>query len=136
MTVDVKQFEPGQVVNLIYDTEALAQESRVVVQGYIGYNQAQKTEDVRVKHNNIYSTLVSKPENKIEKSLFLLYTDSQNKLHVAADVWLREVKIIKNLQVNFTVTLDNRDELDLMTKALAARGFSDVKYEIVDNMAG
>jgi len=136
MTVDVKQFEPGKVVNLIYDTEALAQESRVVVQGYIGYNQAQKTEDVRVKHNNIYSTLVSKPENKIEKSLFLLYTDSQNKLHVAADVWLREVKIIKNLQVNFTVTLDNRDELDLMTKALAARGFSDVKYEIVDNMAG
>ena len=136
MTVDVKQFEPGQVVNLIYDTEALAQESRVVVQGYIGYNQAQKTEDVRVKHNNIYSTLVSKPENKIEKSLFLLYTDSQNKLHVAADVWLREVKIIKNLQVNFTVTLDNRDELDLMTKAMAARGFSDVKYEIVDNMAG
>lgn len=136
MTVDVKQFEPGQIVNLIYDTEALAQESRVVVQGYIGFSQAQKTEDVRVKHNNIYSTLVSKPENKIEKSLFLLYTDSNNKLHVAADVWLREVKIIKNLQVNFTVTLDNRDELDLMTKALAARGFSDVKYDIVDNTAG
>jgi len=136
MTVDVKQFEPGQVVNLIYDTEALAQESRVVVQGYIGYSQAQKTEDVRVKHNNIYSTLVSKPENKIEKSLFLLYTDSQNKLHVAADIWLREVKIIKNLQVMFTVTLDNRDELDLVTKALAARGFSDVKYDIIDNMAG
>ncbi|ANZ49379.1 hypothetical protein WELLINGTON_27 [Erwinia phage Wellington] len=136
MTVDVKQFEPGQIVNLIYDTEALAQESRVVVQGYIGFAQAQKTEDVRVKHSNIYSTLVSKPENKIEKSLFLLYTDSNNKLHVAADVWLREVKIIKNLQVNFTVTLDNRDELDLMTKALAARGFSDVKYDIVDNTAG
>lgn len=136
MTVDVKQFEPGQVVNLIYDTEALAQESRVVVQGYIGYAQAQKTEDVRVKHNNIYSTLVSKPENKIEKSLFLLYTDSKNKLHVAADVWLREVKVIKNLQVNFSVTLDNRDELDLMLKALAGRGFSEVDYEIVDNTAG
>lgn len=136
MTVDVKQFEPGQIANLIYDTEAKAQDTRVVIQGYVGYAQAKTIEDVRVIHNNIYSTLKSKPENKLEKYLFLLFTDSDNKLHVAADAWLREVKIIQNLVVNFTVTVDNRDEIDLITKALAARGLSSVDYDIVDNTAG
>jgi hypothetical protein len=136
MTVDVKQFEPGQVANLIYDTQARAQDTRVIIQGYVGYSQAKTVEDVRVIHNNIYSTLVSKPENKLEKYLFLLFTDSEGKLHVAADAWLREVKIIQNLTVNFTITVDNRDEIDLITKALASRGFSDVDYDIVDNTAG
>ncbi|QXO09452.1 hypothetical protein pEaSNUABM11_00028 [Erwinia phage pEa_SNUABM_11] len=133
MTVDVKQFEPGQLANLIYDTQAKAQDTRVTLQGVVGYSQAKGVEDVRVTHNNIYSTLVSKPENKIEKCLFLLYTDSNNKLHAAADVWLREVKIIKNLTVNFTLTVDSRDDIDLINKALASRGFSEVDYDIVDN---
>jgi len=132
MTVDVKTLEAGTTINIVYDTDALGSDTRVVVQGTCGFELASTVEDVFVTHNNIYSTLAAKPENNVRKYTYLLFKDSKGKLRAVADAWIRSIAIVSELKVNFTVTLTNRDEIDQLTKALAARGLNDVKYDIVD----
>lgn len=130
---DVKSLEEGTVVNIVYDTPLLQQETRVVVLGTCGYEMARSIEDVIVKQKNIYSTIVSKPEDNLAKYRYLMFKGSDGKAHVAADAWIRNVSVISNLQVRFTITVDNRDEIDEITKALSNRGIDNVDYEIIDN---
>ncbi|QVW55653.1 hypothetical protein pEaSNUABM9_00057 [Erwinia phage pEa_SNUABM_9] len=133
---DIKQLEAGSVVNITYDTPIKMPEQRVVVLGTCGYEMAKSFEDVNATQKNIYSSLVAQPEDNTAKYLYLMFKGANGKIRVAADAWIRDVSVIKNLTVRFTVTVDNRDEIDEITKALAIRGLNDVKYEIVDNTAG
>ncbi len=133
---DVKSLEAGAVVNITYDTPIKMPEQRVVVLGTCGYEMARSIEDVNATQKNIYSSLVAQPEDNTAKYLYLMFKGSNGKIRVAADAWIREVNVIKNLQVRFLVTVDNRNEIDEITKALAIRGLNDVQFEIVDNLAG
>lgn len=133
---DVKSLEAGAVVNITYDTPIKMPEQRVVVLGICGYEMAKSIEDVNATQKNIYSSLVAQPEDNTAKYLYLMFKGSNGKIRVAADAWIREVNVIKNLQVRFLVTVDNRNEIDEITKALAIRGLNDVQFEIVDNLAG
>lgn len=133
---DVKSLEAGSVVNITYDTPIKMPEQRVVVLGTCGYELAKGYEDVNATQKNIYSSLVTQPEDNTAKYLYLMFKGAGGKIRVAADAWIRDVSVIKNLQVRFLVTVDNRDEIDEITKALAIRGLNNVAYEIVDNMAG
>lgn len=130
---DVRTLEEGSIVNIVYDTPMLQQETRVVVLGVCGYELARSIDDVVVKQKNVYSTIVSQPEDNLAKYRYLMFKGSDGKPHVAADAWIRNVSVITNLQVRFTVTVDNRDEIDLITKSLSNRGIDDVAYEIIDN---
>ena len=133
---DVKSLEAGAVVNITYDTPIKMPEQRVVVLGTCGYEMAKSIEDVNATQKNIYSSLVAQPEDNTAKYLYLMFKGSNGKIRVAADAWIREVNVIKNLQVRFLVTVDNRNEIDEITKALAIRGLNAVQFEIVDNLAG
>lgn len=133
---DVKSLEAGAAVNITYDTPIKMPEQRVVVLGTCGYEMAKSIEDVNATQKNIYSSLVAQPEDNTAKYLYLMFKGSNGKIRVAADAWIREVNVIKNLQVRFLVTVDNRNEIDEITKALAIRGLNDVQFEIVDNLAG
>lgn len=133
---DVKQLESGSVVNITYDTPIKTPEQRVVVLGVCGYEMAKSIEDVNATQKNIYSSLVAQPDDNTAKYLYLMFKGTNGKIRVAADAWIREVSVIKNLQVRFLVTVDNRDEIDEITKALAIRGLNNVSFEIVDNVAG
>jgi len=133
---NIKTIPDGVVVNIVYDTPILLSETRVVVLGTCGYELARNYEDVNAKQKNIYSSLVAQPEDNTAKYTYLMFKDSNGKVRVAADAWIRNVNIIKNLSVRFVVTVDNRDEIDEITKALAARGIDKVSYDIIDNSAG
>lgn len=134
---DVKSLEPGSIVNIVYDTPILGAESRVVVLASVaGYEMANSIEDVTAKQKNIYSSIVSQPENNVLKYNYLIFKGADGKARVAADAWIQTVSVVENIQVRFVITVDNRDEIDQITKALAVRGINDVKYDIVDNMAG
>ncbi|ANZ49943.1 hypothetical protein PARSHIK_34 [Erwinia phage vB_EamM_Parshik] len=130
---DVKSLEEGSIINIVYDTPMLQPETRVTVLGTCGYEMARSIEDVTVKQKNIFSTIVSQPENNVAKYRYLMFKGADGKAHVAADAWIRSVSVIKNLQVRFMTIVDNREEIDLITKALADRGINDVTFEIVDN---
>lgn len=132
---DVKTIPEGSTVNIVYDTPVKGQETRVVVQGTCGYELAKTIEDVAVIHNNIYSTLKQQPDPNYRKYSYIMFVGADGKLRCAADAWINNIKIIKNITVNFTVTLDNKDEIDLLTKQLAVVGLNNVKYEIVENEA-
>lgn len=133
---DVKSLEEGSVINIVYDTPIKMAEQRVVVLGTCGYEMAKSFEDINATQKNIYSSLVAQPEDNTAKYRYLMFKGAGNKIRVAADAWIRNVTVIKNLQVRFMVTVDNRDEIDEITKALAVRGLNDVVFEIVDNVAG
>lgn len=133
---DIKKLEAGSVVNITYDTPIKMPEQRVVVLGVCGYEMAKSIEDVNATQKNIFSSLVAQPEDNTAKYLYLMFKGTNGKIRVAADAWIREVNVIKNLQVRFLVTVDNRDEIDEITKALAVRGLNNVSFEIVDNLAG
>lgn len=133
---NVKDIPDGVVVNIIYDSPILLSEMRVVSLGTCGYELARQYEDVNAKQKNIYSSLVAQPEDNTARYTYLMFKDSKGKVRVAADAWIRSVTIIKNLNVRFNITVDNRDEIDEITKALAARGLDNVSYEIIDNVAG
>lgn len=133
---NVKDIPDGVVVNIIYDTPILLSEMRVVALGTCGYELARQYEDINAKQKNIYSSLVAQPEDNTARYTYLIFKDSKGKMRVAADAWIRSVNIIKNLNVRFNITIDSRDEIDEITKALAARGIDNVNYEIIDNMAG
>lgn len=133
---NVKDIPDGVVINIIYDSPILLSEMRVVSLGTCGYELARQYEDINAKQKNIYSSLVAQPEDNTARYTYLMFKDSKGKVRVAADAWIRSVTIIKNLNVRFNITVDNRDEIDEITKALAARGIDNVSYEIVDNVAG
>jgi hypothetical protein len=66
----------------------------------------------------------------------MIFKGVDGKPKVAADAWIRDVQIIENTKVRFTVTLDNKQEIDDLKRALAANGFNDVDFEIVESIAG
>lgn len=133
---NVKDIPDGVIVNIVYDSPILLSETRVVALGTCGYELARTYEDINAKQKNIYSSLVAQPEDNPAKYRYLMFKDRNNRIRVAADAWIRSITIIKSIGVRFNITIDNRDEIDQILKALAARGIDNVDYEIVDNVAG
>ncbi|ANZ48047.1 hypothetical protein ASESINO_34 [Erwinia phage vB_EamM_Asesino] len=134
---DVKSIEPGSVINIVYDTPLKGNESRVLVlASNVGFDLAKTYMDVRAEQKNIYSSLVAQPDDDPTKYTYLLFKGADGKPTVAADAWIRNVAIVQTIQVQFKVTLDNKQEIDDLKLALAARGFNDVKFEIIENVAG
>ncbi|MCT7476132.1 hypothetical protein N5V81_14200 [Escherichia coli] len=82
--------------------------------------------DVMAEQKNIYSSIVSQPEDNVNKYTYLIFKGVDGKPKVAADAWIRDVQIIENTKVRFTVTLDNKQEIDDLKRALAVNGFNDV----------
>lgn len=134
---DVKSIEPGSVINIVYDTPLKGNESRVLVlASNVGFDLAKTYLDVRAEQKNIYSSLVAQPDDDPTKYTYLLFKGVDGKPTVAADAWIRNIAVVKTIQVQFKVTLDNKQEIDDLKLALAARGFNDVKFEIIENVAG
>ena len=127
---DISSIEHSTLVNINFDTTMFQPLKRVRTRGVVDYAIASMYRDVMTDHKNMYSTLTQKPEDNIKAAKFLLYEASENKLSVIADCWIRDVTVIKGLDVDFTLNLDNRQELDLVTKALASVGINDVKYTV------
>lgn len=131
---DVTTIEPSTLVTITFDTPLMAQASRVqVLTSNCGYDLARAYDDILVKHKNIYSSLVGKPVDNIHAAKFLLYRGADNKVIPVADCWIRDIKVIESLDVRFKVRLDNRQEIAVLTKALAGYGLSDVEFEIIEN---
>ncbi|ORS94379.1 phage DNA polymerase-associated SH3 family protein, partial [Escherichia coli] len=80
--------------------------------------------------------LVGQPTNDLTAYNYMLFRDSTGKVGVAADAWVREVRVITSLTARFVVQLDNKQEKEDLEAALAARGFNDVEIEIIENAAG
>ncbi|ANZ50457.1 hypothetical protein STRATTON_32 [Erwinia phage vB_EamM_Stratton] len=134
---NVKSIEPGSVVNIVYDTPLKGNETRVLVlASNVGFEMAKSYLDVRAEQKNIYSSLVAQPDDDPTKYTYLLFKGADGKPNVAADAWIRNVAIIDTISVQFKVTLDNKQEIDDLKLALAARGFNDVQFEIIENVAG
>ncbi|QVW55187.1 hypothetical protein pEaSNUABM29_00143 [Erwinia phage pEa_SNUABM_29] len=134
---DVRTLVAGQKVNIVYDTPLKGQETRVVILSTgAGYEMAKTYMDVMAEQKNIYSSLVAQPEDNVNKYTYLIFKGADGKPKVAADAWIRNVQIIENVTVRFTVMMDNKQEIDDLKLALASRGFNDVDFEIVDNVAG
>ncbi|AWN09077.1 hypothetical protein MLDJOKPK_00150 [Salmonella phage SPAsTU] len=134
---DVRTLVAGQKVNIVYDTPLKGQETRVIVLATgAGYEMAKSYQDIMAEQKNIYSSLVSQPEDNVNKYTYLIFKGTDGKPKVAADAWIRNVQIIESVSVRFTVTLDNKQEIDELKLALASKGFNDVDFEIIDNVAG
>lgn len=134
---DVKSIEPGSVVNVVYDTPLKGNETRVLVlASNVGFELAKSYLDVRAEQKNIYSSLVTQPDDDPSKYTYLLFKGADGKPMVAADAWIRNITVIKTITVQFKVSLDNKQEIDDLKLALSARGFSDLQYEIIENAAG
>lgn len=134
---DVRTLVAGQKVNIVYDTPLKGQETRVIVLATgAGYEMAKSYQDILAEQKNIYSSLVSQPEDNVNKYTYLIFKGTDGKPKVAADAWIRNVQIIESISVRFTVTLDNKQEIDELKLALASKGFNDVDFEIIDNVAG
>lgn len=134
---DLRTLVAGQKVNIVYDTPLKGQETRVIILATgVGYEMAKSYMDVMAEQKNIYSSIVSQPEDNVNKYTYLIFKGVDGKPKVAADAWIRDVQIIENTKVRFTVTLDNKQEIDDLKRALAANGFNDVEFEIVESIAG
>lgn len=127
---DVSTIEPGTLINVVFDTAVWQPLKRVRARGSIDYVMASDMRDVMTDHKNIYSTLTQEPVDNIRAAKFLVIEDANGKRIPIADLWIRSITVIAGLDVDFSVSLDNRQELELITKALAAQGISDVKYTI------
>ena len=127
---DVSTIEPGTLINVVFDTAVWQPLKRVRARGSIDYVMASDMRDVMTDHKNIYSTLTQEPVDNIRAAKFLVIEDANGKRIPIADLWIRSITVITGLDVDFSVSLDNRQELKLITKALAAQGISDVKYTI------
>lgn len=127
---DVSTIEPGTLINVVFDTAVWQPLKRVRARGSIDYVMASDMRDVMTDHKNIYSTLTQEPVDNIRAAKFLVIEDANGKRIPIADLWIRSITVITGLDVDFSVSLDNRQELELITKALAAQGISDVKYTI------
>lgn len=127
---DVSTIEPGTLINVVFDTAVWQPLKRVRARGSIDYVMASDMRDVMTDHKNIYSTLTQEPVDNIRAAKFLVIEDVNGKRIPIADLWIRSITVITGLDVDFSVSLDNRQELELITKALAAQGISDVKYTI------
>jgi hypothetical protein len=127
---DVSTIEPGTLINVVFDTAVWQPLKRVRARGSIDYVMASDMRDVMTDHKNIYSTLTQQPVDNIRAAKFLVIEDANGKRVPIADLWIRSVSIITGLDVDFSVSLDNRQELELLTKALAGQGINDVKYTI------
>lgn len=127
---DIGKIEPSSLINVVFDTPMFQPLKRVRSRGVVDFAVANSYRDVMTDHKNIYSTLTQKPVDNIKAAKFLLYEASEGRLNVVADLWIRDVNIIKGLDVDFVLNLDNRQELDLVTKALASVGINDVKYNV------
>lgn len=134
---DVRTLVAGQKVNIIYDTPLKGQETRVIILATgVGYEMAKTYMDVMAEQKNIYSSIVSQPVDNVYKYTYLLFKGTDGKPKVAADAWIRDVQVIESLKVRFTVALDNQQEIDELRQALASKGFNDVEFEIIENVAG
>lgn len=135
---DFSSIEPGSIVNIVYDTPLKGNETRVrVLASKVGYEFARTAgEDLAAIQKNIYSSLVGQPTNDLTAYNYMLFRDSTGKVGVAADAWVREVRVITSLTARFVVQLDNKQEKEDLEAALAARGFNDVEIEIIENAAG
>ena len=132
---DLTGIESSSLVTITFDTPLMAQATRVrVLASNCNYELARTYDDVLVKHKNIYSSLVSVPDDNIHAAKFLLVSGADGKITPYADCWIADIRVIENLQVRFSVKLDNRTEIAEVTKALASRGLSDVEYEILENV--
>jgi len=127
---NISSIEPGSLVNVVFDTTMYQPLKRVRVRGVVDYTTAATMRDVMTEHKNIYSTLIQQPADNIRAAKFLLYADESGVVNVVADLWIRDVTVVVGLDVDFSIVLDNRQELDSLTRALAAYGFNDVKYNI------
>lgn len=127
---DVSTIEPGTLINVVFDTAVWQPLKRVRARATADFVMAKDIRDVVTDHKNIYSTLVQQPPDNIRAAKFLVIEDGSGKRTVIADLWIRNVSVITGLDVDFSVTLDNRQELEEVTKALASRGINDVKYTV------
>ncbi|ANZ50207.1 hypothetical protein PHOBOS_17 [Erwinia phage vB_EamM_Phobos] len=129
---DISTVANGTVVNITYDTPLLGPESYVEVLGTCGYKMAKDYEDVDARHQNIYSSLEAAPANSLSTYNFLIFRDKDGNKRVAADAWIRDVKVVKKIKAQCTIALDNVDEIDYIRRALATRGLSDVDIQIIE----
>ncbi|MUY37214.1 hypothetical protein GLN57_26515, partial [Shigella flexneri 2a] len=80
-----------------------------VLASKVGYEFAKTAgEDLAAIQKNIYSSLVAQPSNDLTAYNYMLFRDSTGKVGVAADAWVREVRVITSLTARFVVQLDNK----------------------------
>lgn len=133
---DVYSVKTGTFVNITYDTTLLGSNKMVEVLGQCGYGLAKDNEDVDATHANIYSSLEANPVNNLTGASFLIFNEKTNngyRKRYVADMWIRNVQVVKKVKVSFDVELDSLDEISHVTKALASRGLNDVDYKIITN---
>lgn len=134
---DVRTIQAGSLINIVYDTPLKSNEVRVVVDGNCGFNLAKNFEDVMAIHKAIYSSLVSQPADRPEQYNYLMFHGADGRIHVAADAWIRSVVVIGTMDAIIKVRdIGGTEALETIRLALAARGFTDVTIESVENKLG
>lgn len=131
---DLSLVNNGTYVNITYDTPLKGPEKMVEVLGKVSYSMAKEINDIDAEHANIYSSLEANPVNNLTGATFLVFRVKTNDGFIkraVPDLWIRNVAVVKQVKVKFTVDLDSLEDIQHVTKALASRGLNDVNYEII-----
>lgn len=128
---DIKKLAEGSTVNIVYDTDALAKDKGLIVEGTCSFSVASTFKDVAAKHNNLYSGLAGKPEKDPRKLLYLIVTREGGIRDYIADAWIRDVEPVKGIRVKMIIEVDNQSEVDEIKRIMAAKGINKVEWETI-----
>lgn len=134
--VSLTNITPDTIVTLVPDTPLLSKAERVVVIGVGGYNMALMTStDVDARHAEVLSSIETPDvETDIRKCTFLIVENRDGEREAWANVWLKNVSVVEELRADFSLVLENLDELAAIKKVLQSLGHTP-EIVVRDNMA-